>query len=42
MNAWSARAVVIPNTSAARETDEGLPHGVVAQVGTLFGNEKCI
>ena len=42
MNAGSAGIVVIPDAGTTRKTDEGLPHRIVAQVGTLFGNEKCI
>jgi len=42
VNAWSASVVVNPDASTTRETDEGLPHCIVAQVGALLGNEKCI
>jgi hypothetical protein len=42
MNAGSAGIVVIPNAGTMRKTDEGLPDRIVAQVRTLFGNEKCI
>ena len=42
MNAGSAGIVVIPNAGTMRKTDKGLPHRIVAQVGTLFRNEKRI
>src|ERR1700747_539370 len=42
MNTGWTGILVMPNAGTACKTDEGLPHCIVAQVRTLFGNEECI